>query len=164
VSEDTEATLAAVRALGAGVEGHIASGRVVVTGRGVRGLVPPPVIDCMNAGTLMRLVAGILVGQPPSDVTVLDGDASGRVCEDGVCRFSDCFVDAQCGNRICVDGTCAQRIACVNDEACSDDGLCIDNVCRPPCLSDDDKARYGRTEDKPMLAAATRCTGAFDGG
>jgi 3-phosphoshikimate 1-carboxyvinyltransferase len=50
----------------------------VVTGRGVRGLVPPPVIDCMNAGTLMRLVAGILVGQPPSDVTVLDGDASLR--------------------------------------------------------------------------------------
>ncbi len=70
----------------------------------------------------------------------LDGDASGRVCEAGVCRFRDCFVDAQCGNRICVDGTCTPRIVCVNDDACSDDGLCVDNVCRPPCLADDDCA------------------------
>lgn len=77
-SEDTEATLAAVRAMGAGVEGDIASGRVVVVGRGVRGLTPPPVIDCMNAGTLMRLAAGVIVGQPPGEVTVLDGDASLR--------------------------------------------------------------------------------------
>jgi len=36
------------------------------------------VIDCMNAGTLMRLVAGILVGQRPGEVTVLDGDDSLR--------------------------------------------------------------------------------------
>ena len=77
-SDDTGATLAAARALGAGVEGGIGDGRVVVTGRGVRGLVPPPVIDCMNAGTLMRLVAGILVGQRPGEVTVLDGDDSLR--------------------------------------------------------------------------------------
>jgi len=77
-SDDTGATLGAVRALGAGVEGGIGDGRVVVTGRGVRGLVPPPVIDCMNAGTLMRLVAGILVGQRPGEVTVLDGDDSLR--------------------------------------------------------------------------------------
>ena len=66
-SEDTRATLNAVRAMGAGVEGDIASGRVVVAGRGVRGLTPPPVIDCMNAGTLMRLAAGIIVGQPPAE-------------------------------------------------------------------------------------------------
>ena len=76
-SEDTAATLSAVRALGAGVEGDIATGRVVISGCGVRGLTPPPVIDCMNAGTLMRLLAGILVGQS-GDVTVLDGDASLR--------------------------------------------------------------------------------------
>ncbi|MEO2057786.1 MAG: 3-phosphoshikimate 1-carboxyvinyltransferase, partial [Thermoleophilia bacterium] len=36
-SDDTGATLAAARALGAGVEGGIGDGRVVVTGRGVRG-------------------------------------------------------------------------------------------------------------------------------
>ncbi len=106
---------------------------------------------CRDAPCAPGLVCGVsgLCEEPPApppppcqqdSECVLDGDASGRVCEDGVCRFSDCFVDAQCGNRICVDGTCAQRIACVNDEACSDDGLCIDNVCRPPCLSDDDCA------------------------
>ena len=76
-SEDTYATLQAVRALGAGVEGSVSDDRVVITGRGIRGLTPPPVIDCMNAGTLMRLVAGILVGQS-GDVTVLDGDDSLR--------------------------------------------------------------------------------------
>lgn len=75
-SADTAATLDAVRLLGAGVEGDIAR-RVVITGRGVRGLTPPPVIDCANAGTLMRLVTGILVGQQ-GEVTVLDGDESLR--------------------------------------------------------------------------------------
>ena len=77
-SEDTRATLDAVRSMGAGVEGDIASGRVVIAGRGVRGLTPPPVIDCRNAGTLMRLAAGIIVGQAPAEVTVLDGDPSLR--------------------------------------------------------------------------------------
>lgn len=76
-SEDTYATLQAVRVMGAGVQGTVSSDRVVITGRGVRGLTPPPVIDCMNAGTLMRLAAGIVVGQI-GDVTVLDGDTSLR--------------------------------------------------------------------------------------
>jgi 3-phosphoshikimate 1-carboxyvinyltransferase len=76
-SEDTVATLDAVRAMGARVEGDIGDGRVVITGCGVRGLTPPPVIDCRNAGTLMRLVTGILVGQA-GGLTVLDGDASLR--------------------------------------------------------------------------------------
>lgn len=76
-SEDTQATLSAVRAMGAGVEGEIASGRVVIGGRGVRGLTPPPVIDCQNAGTLMRLITGIIVGQA-GGLTVLDGDDSLR--------------------------------------------------------------------------------------
>ncbi len=76
-SEDTYATLHAVRAMGAEVQGTVSDDRVVITGRGVRGLTPPPVIDCMNAGTLMRLAAGIVVGQI-GDVTVLDGDTSLR--------------------------------------------------------------------------------------
>ncbi len=77
-SEDTEATLAAVRAMGAQVEGALADGRVVIGGCGLRGLTPQPVIDCMNAGTLMRLAAGILAGQPAGELTVLDGDDSLR--------------------------------------------------------------------------------------
>jgi hypothetical protein len=69
---------------------------------------------------------------------VLDGDASGRVCDDGVCRFDDCATDAQCGTRICVEGTCAPRIPCVDDDQCDGGDLCIDNACRPPCRADDD--------------------------
>ncbi len=76
-SDDTYATLQAVRGMGADVQGTVSDDRVVITGRGVRGLTPPPVIDCMNAGTLMRLAAGIVVGQI-GDVTVLDGDTSLR--------------------------------------------------------------------------------------
>jgi 3-phosphoshikimate 1-carboxyvinyltransferase len=76
-SEDTGATLAAVEACGAAVEGHLGDA-LTVEGRGLRGLRPPPGIDCANAGTLMRLIAGLLVGQPVDHV-VLDGDASLRL-------------------------------------------------------------------------------------
>ncbi len=76
-SEDTAATLAAVEASGARVTGDLGTGGVTVSGRGVRGLRPPPAIDCMNAGTLIRLFTGILVGQSAENV-VLDGDDSLR--------------------------------------------------------------------------------------
>lgn len=75
-SEDTGATLAAVEACGVEVEGHL-GGTVVIDGVGLRGLRPPDRIDCMNAGTLMRLFGGLLAGASPSTV-VLDGDASLR--------------------------------------------------------------------------------------
>jgi 3-phosphoshikimate 1-carboxyvinyltransferase len=62
-SADTEATIEAVRALGVQVdEPEVDS--LVVHGVGLRGLQEAPgPIDCGNAGTLMRLLAGILVGQ-----------------------------------------------------------------------------------------------------
>jgi 3-phosphoshikimate 1-carboxyvinyltransferase len=75
-SEDTAATLGAVEACGAAAEGHLGDA-VRIDGRGLRGLRPPPAIDCGNAGTLIRLIAGILVGQSASHV-VLDGDESLR--------------------------------------------------------------------------------------
>jgi len=61
-SADTESTIAAARALGAEVgEG---GDTVRVTGVGLRGLREPDgPIECGNAGTLARLVAGILAGQ-----------------------------------------------------------------------------------------------------
>jgi 3-phosphoshikimate 1-carboxyvinyltransferase len=61
-SADTESTIAAARALGAAVgEG---GDTVRVTGVGLRGLREPDgAIECGNAGTLARLVAGILAGQ-----------------------------------------------------------------------------------------------------
>ena len=61
-SEDTLATVGAARALGAAVEfdGTTARGE----GVGLRCLRPPQEpIDCGNAGTLMRLLPGILAGQ-----------------------------------------------------------------------------------------------------
>ncbi len=83
-SADTEATVAAVRALGVPVgEG---GDRLVVSGSGLRGLRPPnEPIDCANAGTLMRLLAGILAGHEGS--FELTGDESlsarpmGRIAE-----------------------------------------------------------------------------------
>jgi 3-phosphoshikimate 1-carboxyvinyltransferase len=62
-SGDTESTLAAVRALGVEVD-DVADDELVVHGVGLRGLQPPDAaIDCGNAGTLLRLLTGILVGQ-----------------------------------------------------------------------------------------------------
>ena len=72
-SEDTLATADAVRSLGAAVE--VDGDRVRIGGVGLRGLRPPEgPIDCRNAGTLMRLLAGILAGQEGR--FELDGDAS----------------------------------------------------------------------------------------
>ena len=62
-SADTEATIAAVRALGIEVYEHGAD-TLRVFGKGLRGLtVPGRPIDCANAGTLVRLIAGLLAGQ-----------------------------------------------------------------------------------------------------
>ena len=61
-SADTESTVAAVRALG--VEVGEGGDAVRVSGVGLRGLREPEgPVDCGNAGTLVRLVAGILAGQ-----------------------------------------------------------------------------------------------------
>jgi 3-phosphoshikimate 1-carboxyvinyltransferase len=62
-SADTEATLEAMRALGVEVDEE-GDDTLVVHGVGLRGLREPDApIDCRNAGTLVRLLAGILAGQ-----------------------------------------------------------------------------------------------------
>jgi len=62
-SADTEATVAAVRDLGVRVY-EADSETLRVFGAGLRGLqAPKQPIDCRNAGTLMRLLPGILAGQ-----------------------------------------------------------------------------------------------------
>jgi 3-phosphoshikimate 1-carboxyvinyltransferase len=74
-SADTEATIAAVRALGIEVYEH-GHDTLRVFGKGLRGLVAPGhPIDCRNAGTLVRLLAGILAGQDGQRLE-LTGDAS----------------------------------------------------------------------------------------
>ena len=71
---DCLATLAAVRAMG--VEASLGPvGRVTVKGRGLEGLrTPASPLDLGNSGTAMRLLSGLLAGQPFS--SVLMGDAS----------------------------------------------------------------------------------------
>jgi 3-phosphoshikimate 1-carboxyvinyltransferase len=80
-SADTEATIAAVRALGAEVDEHDVD-TLTVHGVGLRGLsAPESPIDCGNAGTLMRLLPGILAGQRGRFELVGDDSLSSRPME-----------------------------------------------------------------------------------
>jgi 3-phosphoshikimate 1-carboxyvinyltransferase len=76
MAADTEATLAAVRALGALVE--VRGEQLVVRGTGLReAREPQGPIDVGNAGTLLRLLPGWLAAQEGRSFT-LDGDESIR--------------------------------------------------------------------------------------
>jgi 3-phosphoshikimate 1-carboxyvinyltransferase len=75
VSADTLSTVEAFRTLGVEIERDGAE--LTVAGRGLRGLrAPEEPIDVGNAGTLIRLLPGILAGQ--TGEFVLDGDESIR--------------------------------------------------------------------------------------
>src|SRR5262245_27340650 len=80
-SADTEATIAAVRALGAEVvEEDVDTLRV--RGVGLDGLrAPAQPIDCGNAGTLMRLLSGVVAGLPGRTEFVGDASLSSRPME-----------------------------------------------------------------------------------
>jgi 3-phosphoshikimate 1-carboxyvinyltransferase len=68
---DCRATVGALHALGVGVERH-GEDALAVSGAGARGLEAPALpIDCVNSGTTMRLLAGLLAGQTFD--SVLDG-------------------------------------------------------------------------------------------
>ena len=70
---DPRSTLACLGALG--VEAREAEGSLFIRGVGPRGFrAPAGPLDCGNAGTTMRLLAGVLAGQPFT--SVLTGDAS----------------------------------------------------------------------------------------
>jgi 3-phosphoshikimate 1-carboxyvinyltransferase len=71
-SADTESTLEAVRALGVTVD-EVGDDSLTVHGVGLRGLQPGS-IDCGNAGTLARLLSGLLSFQ--HGTFTLSGDAS----------------------------------------------------------------------------------------
>ncbi len=71
---DVRSTARCLRALGAEIKWKTGS-PVVVRGAGLRGLHPPKAhLDAGNSGTTMRLLAGILAGQPFE--SVLTGDDS----------------------------------------------------------------------------------------
>ena len=72
--EDCLATLAAMRALGVEIQ-QPSPTEMSIDGVGLRGLQPPAqTLDLGNSGTAMRLMAGLLCGQPFD--SVLTGDVS----------------------------------------------------------------------------------------
>jgi 3-phosphoshikimate 1-carboxyvinyltransferase len=79
-SGDLESTANALRALGVDIDAGADDARV--HGVGLRGLrAPAEPLDCGNAGTLMRLVAGILAGQQGTFVLTGDESLSSRPME-----------------------------------------------------------------------------------
>src|SRR5262245_10819108 len=80
-SADTESTLGAMRVLGVDVVDEDVD-TLRVRGVGIHGLhAPSSAIDCGNAGTLMRLVTGVLAGQDGRFELVGDESLSSRPME-----------------------------------------------------------------------------------
>jgi 3-phosphoshikimate 1-carboxyvinyltransferase len=76
--EDCLSTLAAMRALGVRIEQPNAT-EMVVEGVGLNGLQRPDgILDLGNSGTAMRLMAGLLCGQPFDSVLSGDESLNGR--------------------------------------------------------------------------------------
>lgn len=76
--EDAISTMNAFRALGVRIEGP-QQGRVTIHGVGLHGLKKPSVaLDCGNSGTSMRLISGLLAGQPFDSILVGDSSLSKR--------------------------------------------------------------------------------------
>ncbi|HMI22396.1 MAG TPA: hypothetical protein VK496_05715, partial [Gaiellaceae bacterium] len=75
---DTDSALAAIAALGAEVS-EPEPGTVRIEGRGLRGLLAPATpIDCGNAGTVLRLLGGVLAAQDGRFELVGDESLSSR--------------------------------------------------------------------------------------
>jgi 3-phosphoshikimate 1-carboxyvinyltransferase len=80
-SADTEATIAVLRALGVRVY-EAGEATLRVFGAGLRGLQQPGApLDCGNAGTLMRLLTGVLAGQHGTFTLTGDESLSARPME-----------------------------------------------------------------------------------
>lgn len=73
-AEDPLCTLNAFRQMGVDIT-YGPADEIIINGRGLKGLrAPEGVIDCGNSGTTMRLLSGVLAGQPFS--ATLTGDSS----------------------------------------------------------------------------------------
>lgn len=76
-ARDTLSTLQALKALGVQIEYRSRANELIIEGAGLRGLEEPKnVIDTGNSGTTMRLLSGLLAGQP--FLSILTGDESLR--------------------------------------------------------------------------------------
>jgi len=74
---DCASTLGCLRALGCAVE-RDAQGAVTIDGPGPHLAVPSGALDCGNSGSTMRMLAGIVAGQPFTSEMVGDASLSGR--------------------------------------------------------------------------------------
>jgi 3-phosphoshikimate 1-carboxyvinyltransferase len=64
-AEDPLRTLEAFRQMGIMIEDKTPNGEIIIHGKGLNGLKEPrDIIDCGNSGTTMRLMSGVLAGQP----------------------------------------------------------------------------------------------------
>jgi 3-phosphoshikimate 1-carboxyvinyltransferase len=73
-AEDPLSTIKAFRMLGVPIQDK-GDGEVIIDGKGLRGLTEPfDIIDCGNSGTTIRLISGILAGNP--FLSILTGDDS----------------------------------------------------------------------------------------
>lgn len=64
-AEDPLSTLNAFREMGVEIENRAEKNEIIINGKGLMGLKEPEgVIDCGNSGTTMRLLSGVLAGQP----------------------------------------------------------------------------------------------------
>lgn len=78
--DDCLSTVGAFRSMG--IEIEVSNEKIIVHGRGLHGLREPDnYIDVGNSGTTIRLISGILAGQPFN--TILTGDASIRKASNG---------------------------------------------------------------------------------
>jgi 3-phosphoshikimate 1-carboxyvinyltransferase len=76
-SADCESTLACLEKLGVGIQRNGAE--IFIEGNGKYGFSAPTVpLDCGNSGTTMRLLAGILAGQPFASTMIGDESLSSR--------------------------------------------------------------------------------------
>jgi len=101
-SGDTNATLGVVRALGIEVQ-ETKSGEILVHGRDLHGLQEPETaLDCINSGTTVRLLMGLLAGQDFFSVLVgspqLRKRPMGRVSEP--LRQMDAHIDGRDQGRL----------------------------------------------------------------
>ena len=76
-SEDIRSTQRCLQALGAEIDWPEGTSTAIVRGKGLHGLFESDdVLDCGNSGTTMRLLSGLLAGNPL--LSILTGDASLR--------------------------------------------------------------------------------------
>jgi hypothetical protein len=85
----------------------------------------------------------------PGFACVEDGDGAGDCaplsCEEAGCSATEECLEVDGGGHVCDDISCDDSLECPEARFCSDEGLCVDDVCTPGA---------GRCEDQTIVACA----------